>query len=556
MSGPSITLTPSFHAQLPIDASPAPTAPPSDAQIAQTAKDILGTGDRPIIADDYDARAVRFGQEMSALSPPDRARLLDEVMRQDPGALDSWLKLDIIDRMHGEGRMTQGEYGAIAEGFVHACNTPGGFGQEQAEAFLQVRALTDRAPALVDQQFQQMRSFLDAAGSGTEVQAFREQFAETLLSRGLGEQSAWAFHAPGLAMQIAADSGDPAMAARVFNDVLEANGGSEATRTRLLDAIGQSSIGFQNSLGGVDGLVNPLATLIDSVARQPGTGQWNDIAIAIARYADSAANEVFYDFYTDKPLPELSGALSNLLSGTHGTAVLDALTQWDTSAAPGGDGHAQRFGQNAIDLGNLLRLTAFNPDNPRADAAMATVEAWAGLRKDYLNGVEGQYPPGMSVSQAREQLGMLGGAAFDAVQQMKIDQDNRAAATQALVGFVVDLALSAVPGGGKVSGLIAGDLKSAFGNNPAIDRVIDQALSGGDTLPGQAIDQLKQDIARAVGEDQAALEGLRATVSNFMTGAVISGLSEGSQADGGQSHRDIVKTHVQNVQDDIQDNRR
>ena len=186
---------------------------------------------------------------------------------------------------------------------------------------------------------------------------------------------------------------------------------------------------------------------------------------------------------------------------------------------------------------------------------MDSIQAWTQVRKDYLNGVEGTYPDGLDVSTARQQLGVLGGAAFDAVQQMKIDQDNRAAATQALVGFVVDIGLAAVPGGGKISSLVAGDLKSAFGNNPAVDRLIDQALSSGDTLSASAVDQLKSDIAGALDDQQADLALLRTDASHFVTDAVISGLSGGSQADGGQSHRDIVEGHIQNVQDDIRDNR-
>ena len=557
MTDPHVSSANSCPAYMPLPADASGQAPDSvsDAQIEQIASDILGTGDR-LFTDDYDSRAVRFGEEMAQLSPEDGARLVQELLRRDSGALHSWLKLDIVDRMQNEGRMSQDEYAAIAEGFVQAYNS-GGISQEQAETFLQISALTDRAPALVEEQFGQMRDFLAAAGTGPEAQAFREEFAEALLARGLGEQAAWAPHAPGLAMQIAADSGDPDMAARVFNDVLEANGGSDETRAKLLDAIGQSSIGFQNSLGGVDGLVNPLAALIDSVAQQPDTHQWNDVAVAIARYAEGSSDDIFYDSYTDEPLPELSAALGNLLTGEQGSAVLDALSEWNMSGVTGRDGHAQQAGQNAIELGNLLRLTAFNPDSPNADGVMATVQEWTQLRKDYLNGVQrDDYPADMSVSQAREQLGMLGGAAFDAVQQMKIDQDNRAAATEALVGFVIDLGLSVVPGGGKLGSLVAGDLKTAFGNNETVNGLIDQALSGGDTLSAAAITQLKQDIAGALGEDQADLEALRTTASNFVSTSVVSGLSEGSQADGGQSHRDIVKTHVQNVQDDIQDNRR
>src|SRR3546814_5259963 len=61
----------------------------------------------PIIADDYDARAVKFGEEIANLPPEDRARLIQELIRQDPGALHSWLEMDIIDRMQNEGLISQ-----------------------------------------------------------------------------------------------------------------------------------------------------------------------------------------------------------------------------------------------------------------------------------------------------------------------------------------------------------------------------------------------------------------------------------------------------------------
>ena len=531
-------------------------APPTDEQIQQTAQEILDTGSRPIIADDYDSRAVRFGEEMAKLEPADQARLVQELLKRDSGALNSWMKLDIVDRMQNEGRISQGEYEAIASGFVQAYNT-GAISQDQAETFLQTSALQNVAPGIASEQFAQMREFLAAAGTSTEAQAFRENFAEQLLTRSLGQGAPWAFHAPGLAMQIAADSGDPNMAARVFNDVLEANGGTEETRAKLLDAIGQSSIGFRNSQGAAEGAVNPLVTLIDSVAAQPDTAQWNATAVAIAKYAETSSDDVFFDYSNDdKPFTDTAQALSTLLGSGHGDAILSSLANWSSAGVAGGGGHAQEFGRNAIELGNLMRITAFNPDNPQSAQAMQTIQSWAQMRKDYLNGVQrDDYPADMTISTARQDLGMLGGAAFDAVQQMKIDQDNRTAATQALVGFAVDLALTVVPGGGKLSALAATDLKNAFGNNATIDRVIDQALSGGDQLSAAAVTQLKADITKAVGEDQADLEALRLTASNFVTESIVAGLPEGTQADGGQSHRDIVEGHVQNVQDDIQDNR-
>src|SRR3546814_4116649 len=92
---------------------------------------------------------------------------------------------------------------------------------------------------------------------------------------------------------------------------------------------------------------------------------------------------------------------------------------------------------------------------------MDAVQEWIQVRKDYLNGVQrDDYPAGMDISTARQQLGMMGGAAFDAVKTMQIDAENREAATKALVGFVIDVGLSVVPGGGTLSGLVAKDLKA------------------------------------------------------------------------------------------------
>src|SRR3546814_6690144 len=91
------------------------------------------------------------------------------------------------------------------------------------------------------------------------------------------------------------------------------------------------------------------------------------------------------------------------------------LATWDSTGVACSYVHAQQFGQNAIELGNLLSITAFNPDNPNADVAMDAVQEWIQVRKDYLNGVQrDDYPAGMDISTARQQLGMMGGAAFAA----------------------------------------------------------------------------------------------------------------------------------------------
>jgi len=509
----------------------------SDDEIKKTASDILGTGDRFLIADDYDSRMVRFSQEMAKLDTDSRARLVQQLLSKDHGAMQSWMKLDILDRMHNEGRTDDAGYAAVADGFAQAY-TSGRIDQGKAEGFLQIPSLSERAPALLDQQWKQVRNFLAAGGSSPAMQGFREQLAGKLLADGHGP------HAAGIAMQIAADSGDPGMAARVFAAV------PADKRDAALQAIGQSSIGFQNSLGAVDGLKNPLSVLIDSVAQLPASKDGDAMAVQIARYASSANHEIFYDMYSDKPLGPLSASLTHLLAGEHGKAVLDELGNWDESGVPGKDGHAMQFGENAMELGNLLRLTVFNPDNKESAAAMKTITAWSQLRNEIAN--SGQPKDGVSVSDARSQLGMLGGAAMDAMQQAKIDSDQRAAANEKLVGFVVDVALSAVPGGGTVSGVVGPQLKGVFGNNPKLDGVIDEALKGADTLSTAQTDALKKKLTDSLNGDQQALETFRLNASNFIKNSVLEGLP----VNGPMASQDMVKSYIQDVLDNIDDNRK
>src|SRR3546814_18460171 len=97
--------------------------------------------------------------------------------------------------------------------------------------------------------------------------------------------------------------------------------------------------------------------------------------LAIGRYAESSNDDIFFDFYNDdKPFPDTAQALGNLLGSEHGDAIMTALATWDSTGVAGSDGHAQQFGQNAIELGNLLRITAFNPDNQKDDIATAAAQ--------------------------------------------------------------------------------------------------------------------------------------------------------------------------------------
>src|SRR3546814_17461100 len=84
MGGPTIgpmNPMPTEHPQPP----PPADAATSDEQIQPTAEDILDTGVRPIIADDYDALTVKFGDEHATLPHADRPRRPDTARLENMG---------------------------------------------------------------------------------------------------------------------------------------------------------------------------------------------------------------------------------------------------------------------------------------------------------------------------------------------------------------------------------------------------------------------------------------------------------------------------------------
>src|SRR5262245_29706504 len=91
-----------------------PTSPPvpqgqtqlSREAVERKASDILDVGDKWFRKDDYAARMDAFAREMATLDQPGRAALMKEVLEQDPGALQSWLKRDNLNGLVKQGRVT------------------------------------------------------------------------------------------------------------------------------------------------------------------------------------------------------------------------------------------------------------------------------------------------------------------------------------------------------------------------------------------------------------------------------------------------------------------
>lgn len=87
--------------------------------VTETASRVLDAGSRPIIKDNYEQRLDYFAQEMAGKDRDFQAQVIAEIIRQDPGAFDSWLKSDRLQDLVGEGLITQQEANDLLGGFAH-----------------------------------------------------------------------------------------------------------------------------------------------------------------------------------------------------------------------------------------------------------------------------------------------------------------------------------------------------------------------------------------------------------------------------------------------------
>ena len=87
--------------------------------VTDTASRILDEGSRPIIKDNYEARLDYFAQELNGQDIQFQAEVIAEIMRQDEGAFDSWLKSNRVDDLVNEGLITDQERTNLIEAFAH-----------------------------------------------------------------------------------------------------------------------------------------------------------------------------------------------------------------------------------------------------------------------------------------------------------------------------------------------------------------------------------------------------------------------------------------------------
>jgi hypothetical protein len=508
------------------------------ADIEQIASNVLDKGDRFLIKDDYEARMDYFAQELEKLDPAARAALFDEILAQDSGAPMSWLTTGRLEALVSEGRITEHERGAVMDAFGQAY-VDGDIDLVQALQFSNffgngaIGPLGLMSPAA--DQLETLMQTLTDGNSGYSSQ-FIEKFATDVLSQRVlvdppmftpAEQGAYA----GVLLNALSRSGGSTAVHNVMSQL------SSEQQSALRDAAGSEGIAFGNPAYDDARVRDPMAILTEAVSRHGTSAEVLDLVDYVGAHSSGDILENQFFDHDNKPYDQRAEALGELFE-THAETLLTDLTVANPAQTPGStNDRSTVVGGNLAALSNLVRLTGLNPDNSHADGVMAALGDFASENIRIGNMPEGTDVDGdgkvdgvdtQSIDAGNGRAAMIGAVMQDAVSAGYVDLRADQAARDAFMGFVIDLAVSAIPVGGDFAAdAITARLSDALGGlGEQARKAITDAITSipKDLLTdaqGQLTDQAKAAIIDALPEDYQYLEGIKGSSNSFIQDVII-----------------------------------
>lgn len=501
--------------------------------IQQKASEILDVGVRwGPITDNYEQRMDVFASELQNLSPAERAQLFDEILNQDSGALHSWLTVDRLNLLVGDGTITGQERDAIFDAFGEAY-VNGSIDFEQAREFVNVMG-DATGPLANEANINALLGTLTGA-NGPNSTAFIEKFSREFLQNHV------------LVENMPDPQGRAKWASMLLN-ALEQSGGTQSVhnmlsgltpdqRSQLRDEISQYGAMYDQAFGVPGNVRDPMAILIDTTSAHGTREEVVEMVRFIGSHSNGNGPDNHYFSYDNKPFGERAEALSGLFLA-HSDEILNDLTVADPSQTPGSTNeNSTTVGTNLAALSNLIRMTGLNPDNSRSKEVMAALGDFAaeniriGNMSDStdVNGdgvVDGEDKRAVDAGEGR--TAMIGAAMQDAVASGYVDLRADQAARDAFMGFVIDLAVSAIPVGGKfAAGPISDAVSEALGGlSEGVRDAIAKKLSElGEGLltdaQGQLTDAAKKAIIDALPEDYSYLEGIKNDSNTFIQDVIL-----------------------------------
>lgn len=505
--------------------------------IDKLASDILDVGDRFLRTDDYEARMDRFAEEIEGLDASARNQLFGEVLEQDSGALMSWLTVDRLNDMVGEGRISDQERGAIFDAFGDAY-VDGDISFQDAMQFTNVFGSQAVGPLGLTPDPSAVDSLVGTlTGSNSPYSSeFVEKFSGELLRERVltdppsllpGEQGPYA--------GILLNALDQAGGSSAVNSVLGTLSGDQ--QTALRDALSADGRSFENPMLEGANIRDPMAIYVETVSRHSSSAEALDLVRFVNEHSSGNIIENQYYDGDNKPLDARAEALGELFV-THGDAILTDLTVANPTQTSGSTNDRQTvIGDNLAALSNLVRITGLNPENSRSEQVMDLLGEFTAENIRVGNAAENTDANGDGVVDSADieaidagngRAAMIGAVMQDAVSSGYVDLRADIEARDAFMGFILDTAMSAVPVGGDLAaGAISDHLKGALGG--LSDSVRDRITESLSAIPkelltnaqGQLTDQAKAAIIEALPEDFQYLEGIKDESNTFILDTIL-----------------------------------
>lgn len=504
------------HVQTPVQY---PSEAPANWDAQAEAERILGVGDTPWYRkDDYGERVQEFANTLQGLDAQQRQELTAAILDKDTNALNSWLNPSVM------GGLDQRELGMVGEALAGAYNsghpvmanfdapanpTFGGHEMHQRNP-LDGAVLGFNSHGYSDAlgRAQDARAFVElmSASSGPEAAQFRADYANHLIEQYVLNDRVDVVTrdaAAGIAAQML---GNDTTRPDLVVDAL--SGMSEGDRATFLEHVERSSGLFGSeiieALASSDLRVDPA-----DVRLQDGLGL---LMSAVARSADPAAGELAVEF---AGLPASNGdwfgreeadarnmALSQMFLA-HDQQILDAMSVYESASAGNPTDPGERiFNANVEALGSLLGEILFNPDGALTNTVQARILEYSTGLVDEIN-ASADRENSEGYEEASGRLVVLRAATGEAVaQQYDAITSSRESTAQA-IGFMVDLALAALPARVRVGDSVKTALAEVLPEGAIREAV--QGLTGKivNEATGRLTTEAKAQLADALGEDYA-----------------------------------------------------
>ena len=488
---------------------------------------------------DFSEQTQVFAQEALALgeAAPD---LVAELVDRYPGTPTAFASVEALQTQLDAGAITPLEFDASVAAIAGAYND-GTINFFEMSALLGFHQATQFYIAGTNEATTTFLDALDSAGAQPQFASEIAQFRENLANEVLGSEmplSEWHMRPTSgaeiaVALEALAGNGPTAVAEHLSTLAPD-------QRTYVLEnasEMGRASLNVEAQGGTTIG--DPLELIVDSII----AGGYDSLALEVVQLAEANPRD-FFDGVNAQP--DRAQLMSDLFVN-HSEYILDNLTLGSQLLLD--DGVSTQLGQNLADLSTLLRMTAFNANNPGQSQALDALESFTNDIVAEFNELSllGQ-PTAQQLGrrdELRQQIIGVAASAQDAFLGASADNQAAIESRQAVAEFLLDVVLTAAPLPSRAEEGIAGALSDALGgDNPAVRSAVERVLSDltenvVDGVTDRLTEEARDALVDALGSEAAVVAELFSDTNRFIADTILSAVFVDNEIAG--DARDVIR---------------